>query len=608
MSENIGIQPIHIRFSTNINDDKSQLFTKNMIYIPPKEEKTEEPEENTNSEKFSEYPLFTNNVKLPLNTILKLPPDLQKNLFFSPLAFKKLVGNKIENDKEVRIKNAKDNFIILLNILFPTSFPIKSNIRETFSENIQDTIVDLGTPDDSIFSSITDIFEERENKYGYCIFNNEPCTISKITFINDVINDPIFLELIQISTNFQLIRQKKINEYKKKVDDLYENINTNITNNLTTIQKAFKTENDPVVEIYKKIINTKSNINRDAKHPPSLMEPYLNRLIEEDKSNIENIINIFVKLYELKEISTDPNYIPFIFTQLPGFSNLLNDSFNYYIQKQILNSIIQLNIANAYLKKEKEDNKSLNNIEKKIISTLKSFNIFDTFLNTMRKFKSPNRSYTNEYLSNIINNSETEMDEYIKFIDYINKINKEERPSDELLNNDFMKDKLQTGVMTVLENMQSENTEKKETIQDPLKSTTKKHYDVMVNFEVIKDILNDKNLDDIKCPYKDEYLVELYNNLKYANQKNPMLFYNQFKVFDMAKYRKNKTKKMQGGFPAKSISPNLVKNKNSPDNVKLPPDNVKLPPNNQTKQTRKVKRKRPKNKSPKNKSIYLLSQ
>ena len=38
MSENIGIQPIHIRFSTNMNDDKSQIFTKSMIYKPPKEE------------------------------------------------------------------------------------------------------------------------------------------------------------------------------------------------------------------------------------------------------------------------------------------------------------------------------------------------------------------------------------------------------------------------------------------------------------------------------------------------------------------------------------------------------------------------------------------
>jgi len=123
MSENIGIQPIHIRFSTNMNDDKSQIFTKSMIYKPPKEEKPEGIEESPNAEKFTEYPLFTNNSKLPLNTILKLPPDSQKDLFFSPLAFKKLIGNKVENDKDVRIKKCTRQFYYFIKHFISYFFP-----------------------------------------------------------------------------------------------------------------------------------------------------------------------------------------------------------------------------------------------------------------------------------------------------------------------------------------------------------------------------------------------------------------------------------------------------------------------------------------------------
>ena len=177
MSENIGIQPIHIRFSTNINDDKSQIFTKKMIYTPPKEDEEEDTEKEkkektNNQEKTSEFPLFTDNVKLPVNTILKLPKEYQKEIFFSPLEFKKLIGNKVEKDIEVRNKNAKDNIIILLNILFPISFPIKSNIRETFSENIEDTIINLNTDEnESMFSTLTDFIEQSENEYSYCNFN-----------------------------------------------------------------------------------------------------------------------------------------------------------------------------------------------------------------------------------------------------------------------------------------------------------------------------------------------------------------------------------------------------------------------------------------------------
>ena len=578
--ENIGIQPIHIRFSTNMNDDKSQIFTKKMIYNPPKkgeedtekekEEKEEKEEKSNNPEKTSDFPLFTDNVKFPVNTILKLPKEYQKEIFFSPLEFKKLIGNKVEKDIEVRNKNAKDNIIILLNILFPISFPIKSNIRETFSENIEDTIINLNTDEnESMFSTLSDFIDQPENEYSYCNFNR-PYTVSKVTLINDIINDSIFSELIQLSSNFQLIRQKKIDEYNKKVNELLTTIKKNIAAQFINIQNTFKDVNTPVNDTYKKIINKKSSINREAKHPPALMEPYLTSLIDEDKSNVENIINTFVKLYELKEASTDPNYIPFTFTKLKGFSDLLNDSFNYFIQKQILDSITQLNVANAYFKKEKEDSKSLTSTEKKIISTLKSFNIFDTFLKTINKFKSPTRSYTNEYLSKVLNNSGSEMDEYIKLIDYINKINKEERPKDELLNNDTMKDKLQTGIMRVLEQKQPQKTEggenkemPKKITDDPLQNTMNKFYDVMIDLELIDGVLDDNTLDDIKCPYKNEYLVENYKKLKYADQKNPILFYNNFKVFDMGKYtKKNKTSKktMKGGFPANANKSESVRN------------------------------------------------
>ena len=44
--------------------------------------------------------------------------------------------------------------------------------------------------------------------------------------------------------------------------------------------------------MYKKVINKRSNINFQAKHPPSLMEPYLKSIIDEDKSNTEDINDI----------------------------------------------------------------------------------------------------------------------------------------------------------------------------------------------------------------------------------------------------------------------------------------------------------------------------
>ena len=553
--ENIGMQPIHIRFSTNINNDKqTQILTKSMIYTPPKKDEDEDEDEDDDDNKkkknetITEYPLFTDNIKLPINTILKLPKKFQKDLFFNPLAFKKLIGNKIENDIEVRNRNATNNLIILLSILFPISFPIKSNIRETFSENIKETVININAnEDEALFSMLTDIFDQTENDYGYCDFN-EPYTVTKITLINDIINDPIFSELIQNSINFQNFRSEKMKKYKKTSKEIRTIIENTINKNLSNIQNEFKNTNSDVYGSYKRIISKTSNINRDAKHPPSLMEPMLNSLIKEDKSNIDSIINTFVKLYELKQASTDLNYIPFTFTKLDGFSKLLNDSYNYYIQIETLKAISNLNIANNFFQKEKENPKSLNSVEKTIITTLKSYNIFDSFLQLIQKYKSPNRSYTNENLSKILDNSETNMDEYINLIDYINKINKEERPSDELLNNDNMKDNLQTGVMYVIETIQDNNNSKDKKEIQPLNKKSNKYYDVMINFELIKGVLTDENMSEIKCPYKNDFLIALYDKLKYAEDRNPILFYNNFNVFDLNKYIEKK--KQEGGFPA----------------------------------------------------------
>ena len=546
---NIGIQPIFIRFSTNINNNNAQIFTKSMLYGKFKKDDNND---NSLKNKLSEYPLFTNNVKLPINSILKLSKEQQIELFFNPLTFKKLVGNYVENDIELRNRNARDNFIILLNILFPIPFPIKSNIRETFSENIQSTVANLALDgNESMFSMISDIFGEKENEYGYLNLNSV-YTITKITIINDVINDPIFSELINNSINFQNFRNEKIKELTQETDNLFNKIKSIISKSLLSIQNEFKNINTNVYQSYLRVKNKKSNINRDAKHPPYLMEPYIENIIHENINNTQNIITNFNKLYELKESSNDANYIPYIFLNIPGFNDLLNDSYNYYIQKHLLNTISDLNNANILIKKEKETPKLLSNVEKRTITVIKSYNIFDSFLQIFKKYKTPMRTYINEDLSKMINNTNTNMNDFIKFIEYINKVNKEERPDDDLLNNENMRDKLQTGIMCVSETIQTNKNE------NPLNKETNKYYDIMVNFELMKGVLTDKNVDDIKCEYKNEYLLELYDKLKYENERNPFLFYNYFKVFDLTKFLKEtneSTPQQKGGFIKKySIS------------------------------------------------------
>ena len=83
------------------------------------------------------------------------------------------------------------------------------------------------------------------------------------------------------------------------------------------------------------------------------------------------------------------------------------------------------------------------------------------------------------------------------------------------------------------------------------------HYDCLMNLQLIDGKLDDDNIDDVKCPYRNQMLNILYNNLKYAEQKNPVLFYIESKPFDMSKTqkggRKNNRRTRKGGFIGKSI-------------------------------------------------------
>ena len=78
MNESIGIQPIHIRFSTNANGDSNQILTQNMIFVPPKEDDDDNEQnsdttsEKENTSKKESYPFFTDQVRLSVSKLLNV--------------------------------------------------------------------------------------------------------------------------------------------------------------------------------------------------------------------------------------------------------------------------------------------------------------------------------------------------------------------------------------------------------------------------------------------------------------------------------------------------------------------------------------------------------
>ena len=565
IDQSIGIRPIYIRFTTNDNPSSENILTRDMIYIPEKQTENEEAisktiDEQKQSEQIvqesdgelSQYPFFTDTVRFPMASILKLSKNDQVKLFFNKAYFKQKIGNKTYLDRDERNANAEYNLKALLNILLPTSFPIKGNIYETFSGNIKGLVVTSDFQSDrSIFESL---FSDDENKYGYITIGGKTWTVVKINLINDLINDKTFSSMLQSGTVFKNWKDQKLQDYKSSIETLDKELTSLIQEKLPNIKKQL------TIEIGKSGKDQSSEAARERMQldkgsgniagvivPTRFLIPHIDNLVA--TTDRDSIIDIFNKINNLRLMSGPErmeSFIPLAITRLDGFSELLKKSSEYALKNELIQKLSSLKDVYAAIKSKKQDD----NVSRGVKELLRNPQL-KAFMDEISKYRQPARSYSNKLLVDIFDKVDTNIDEFLEFIDYISQINIEnERPKEELLSNEQMNDRLKTGVMIV-----SEDAIKSE--EDVLGLNKIYHYDCLMNLQLIDGKLDDDNIDDVKCPYRNQMLNILYNNLKYAEQKNPVLFYIESKPFDMSKTqkggRKNNRRTRKGGFIGKSI-------------------------------------------------------
>ena len=569
MNESIGIQSVHIRFSTNSNNDSTQILTQNMIYLPPNEDKEdkEDKEENEtintdknkdSSNKNESYPLFTDQARISVSKLVKLPREKQIETFFIKNDFKKLIGSSFTKDVDERNENAEHNLRTMLQIFFPTLFPIQANMTETFSEKMKNVLAapNVESNNSNLFSLLAN-FMGKENDYGYLNIGKQ-YTVTKITLINDIINDQLFKNLIQPSINFQAWRNETIQKYTENSTDIMTKIKTLIQKHFNDMKSSLKNPDEDPYKDLEKIKRTNSAINREAGHPPRLLVPHFDTLLNTEITNVKTIVDMFIEFYKLNNAAPNdkPNYIPYSIKTLPGFNDLLENSIKYKIDAELLNAITNMEVAINYLTKIKEKDKISNYVDKTVAEKIKTFTHLETFVQMIKEFRSPIRFYSNKQLTTLFNDTGKNIQPFMEFIEFLRKIVIEDKPEDKLLSNTTLIDNLKTGVMSVREKI---NDSKKDEKIDPLKQQTKLYYDCFVNFELIEGLLNDDVVELIECPYRNNFLVTIYNDLKTSENKNPLLFYNNIPVFDMAKYtQKNRStkgsKKIKGGFIPRGTS------------------------------------------------------
>jgi len=545
MSENsIGTQPIHIRYSLNDDTNTSQLLSRDMIHIPDETKSDEtKPQHEQKKTTTSEYPYFTNKSRIPLSRILKLPREEQVNVFFDKKKFKRMIEKSHKSSNlEEQNQNAEYNIKLLLNILLPTSFPIKNNLHDTFNENIKEIISKTVDTDKSFISKL---FEKDKSEFAYINSGGSTHTVTKITWVNDIINDPIFNTFLNSTHSFFEWKKSKQKDITAKIKSTEKALLSEIT---AHFKQIIDTLTDPESNAYTDytnlVIKSNSAANRGTVRA-SLMEPHFTTLKKTNLTDINTIVKQFVDLHNLTVLSPVPNYIPVTIKELDGFNSIMKNSVMYTTLSNVLKNVENIQLLKDNLKLSKDEIKKLSDTDTRTITEVKKFTQFTEFMKTYEKLRAPYRQYTNPALSQLFKESSHNLDELVNFVTFIQGMSNEDtKPLDKYYTNTVMINRLQTGVMTVIDAKDSKSE------SDVLLVNSTKYYDVNVHLETVLGEITDANLDDIKCPYRNNMLNQQYNKLQFSEENNPVLLHRESNKFDMGKTqtkRSNKTSRKVGG-------------------------------------------------------------
>ena len=195
-----AIESLAIKIYTNIPDKQNQIvnFTRSMLYIP-KSTNAEEEGERENVI-LAEIPFFTIDVEYPVDRLNRLDYHERVNFFFNAGKFAEIlrpyyvkeenqpVGESpddSDNYYDNRERRTRRNVMTMLEILFPTKFPVINDIHASydFLKEKQSTRAFWFNPFQTHY-------------FSYLKIGGSTYTIKKTVWLNDMLNHPVYRKMI----------------------------------------------------------------------------------------------------------------------------------------------------------------------------------------------------------------------------------------------------------------------------------------------------------------------------------------------------------------------------------------------------------------------------
>jgi len=321
------IEKIKIMIKTNIPNKEPIPFDSKTLYI-------------TNKIGYSDYPYITKQVKYPYDELAKMSYSDIANFFFVKKVFIDTLSKSIkqqgintletpEQKKQREETNIEYNTITMLELLFPTYYPTYNNFFISFVSNIGGQVE---MPQKSLFGN--------KNKQFSYINIDKPYTITKITWLNDIINHPVYGEFIDDFNNYKKWSEyimpeieNKIKTYQSDIDRLIQNIDVN--NEIRELEKYFTNlDNNRRGYQDSNISQSKFNISNMIKilRVIDLYKIHFGKK-NEFIQTYKNIINDLINPAKNNWVEYNPNSGPFWYPVQIVKYNTNDDTYDIYIYK-----------------------------------------------------------------------------------------------------------------------------------------------------------------------------------------------------------------------------------------------------------------------------------
>lgn len=268
---NLEVVPLEIKFTTNIPNQQTVSFTSSLLHHP-------EFEIPSNIEK---YPYLISNAYFPEDALKNMEWADRISFFFHLDTMRNIMAQEMISIKETPAEKQiveNRNIFIMIKILFPTKYFVHKNIHQTLEYVTGDN------PERSFF------FNPFSQQFSYTKINNKILTNIRVTWKNDLLNHPVYYDLVKNTYEF-IIKQKK--------------------------------ENVRITENYSKLMIEFNNyLERYISRMLSIVQKYDDKMGPNDEQDYHTIMRIAIVNSVYQWINNENTDVPFVTTFIMNIKNI----------------------------------------------------------------------------------------------------------------------------------------------------------------------------------------------------------------------------------------------------------------------------------------------